>query len=655
MRAMSEKQNYYFKAINLKSIQMSKTKNSILDAYQLQDGSEVLKDLSLINIFVGTNNSGKSRFLRTLFQASDFSCTFSGASLKKYDQILQDYLNQIRKLLADYKINTLSAYGEPQTSEQIIDQAMPFHKQFALSISQEHLPTKDHFELIQKVKKALDSGPVNQALQVFRGKGNLRYGNAQEEFNKALAATVSNFIFKLQEEEKNLPHKLNSPNRKMYIPIMRGLRKFKESESVSRSISEEYFEFVNEDHKNEFLKKSFFNGFNLYDDLSKRLLDSSVSRRRVMEYEEFLSSEFFNGVEIQISPNTEDHTIYIKIGEQSDLPIYSLGDGLQTIILVTYNGFFNQENTAFFIEEPEVYLHPGIQRTLVESILRHPNLKRHQWFFTTHSNHFLDFTLDYSQISVFNFKASQDKKFVITYMANADQTVLYNMGVKPSSVFRTNCIVWVEGITDRKYLREILHKYMNALPEGSLRFKEDLHFSFVELGGGNQVHFNLTKDNKDDLINVQWIADKSFLFIDGDNIKGDRLKNFANIAEDAKLMLAQKEIENILPEEVVKFVVSKMVGKSRNITDIKTALVNVDRISFEAFSQENVKLGEYLDTTLGLDKPYFAVPSGTINQKTEFCELAIEFMSDEFNDWSLNPACEVAAKKIYQFIKASNT
>lgn len=651
---MSEKQNYYFKAINLKSIQMSKTKNSILDAYQLQDGSEVLKDLSLINIFVGTNNSGKSRFLRTLFHTSDFSCTFSGASLKKYDQILQNYLIDIRKLLADYKIGTVSGFGEPQTSEQIIDLVLPFHKQFALSISQEYLTTKDHFDLIQRVKKSLDSGAVNQALQAFRGKGHLRYGNAQEEFNKALTAAVSNFISKLQEEEKNLPHKLNSPIKKMYIPIMRGLRKFKESANVSRSISEEYFEFVNDDHKNEFLKKNFFNGFDLYDDLSKRLLDSSVSRRRVMEYEDFLSKEFFNGVEIQISPNTEDHTIHIKIGEQSDLPIYFLGDGLQTIILVTYNGFFNEENTAFFIEEPEVYLHPGLQRTLVESILRHPNLKRHQWFFTTHSNHFLDFTLDYSQISVYNFKPNQDKKFEITYMAKADQTVLYNMGVKPSSVFRTNCLVWVEGITDRKYLREMLHKYMDSLPEDSLRFKEDLHFTFVELGGGNQVHFNFSDVNNEDLINVQWIADKSFLFIDGDNKKGDRLKNFSNIAVDAKLMLSQKEIENILPEEVVGFVVSKMVAKSRSIADIEAALTNVGNIRFEEFSQENVKIGDYLDSTLELDEPYFAAASGTINQKTEFCELAIEFMSEESSTWSLNSVCETAVKKVYEFIQASN-
>lgn len=53
------------------------------------------------------------------------------------------------------------------------------------------------------------------------------------------------------------------------------------------------------------------------------------------------------------------------------------------------------EEMLFFIEEPELNLHPGLQRKLIEAMLS-DEFSNHQFFLTTHSNHLLDLTLDYS-------------------------------------------------------------------------------------------------------------------------------------------------------------------------------------------------------------------------------------------------------------------
>lgn len=64
------------------------------------------------------------------------------------------------------------------------------------------------------------------------------------------------------------------------------------------------------------------------------------------------------------------------------------------------------ENILVFIEEPEQLLHPGFQRKLIEVLLNCEDFSNFQFFFTSHSNHFLDITLDYDDVSIFTIKNS---------------------------------------------------------------------------------------------------------------------------------------------------------------------------------------------------------------------------------------------------------
>ena len=158
--------------------------------------------------------------------------------------------------------------------------------------------------------------------------------------------------------------------------------------------------------------------------------------------------------------------LYVGIGGGEEYPIYELGDGIQSIIILTYPLFFHQgEDLLFFIEEPEHGLHPGMQRVFMETLMRE-EFSSLQYFLTTHSNHLLDITLDIEQVSIYTFRkdtaAAEKDQFVIENVDNDHTNSLELIGVRNSSVFLSNCTIWVEGITDRIYIRKYLDVYQQS-------------------------------------------------------------------------------------------------------------------------------------------------------------------------------------------------
>lgn len=74
-------------------------------------------------------------------------------------------------------------------------------------------------------------------------------------------------------------------------------------------------------------------------------------------------------------------------------------------------------------------------------------------------------------------------------MSAGDQSILDELGAQPSSVFLSNKSIWVEGITDRLYLREYLRILQLGFPPDD-RIVEDVHYIIAKYGGGNVIHWN---------------------------------------------------------------------------------------------------------------------------------------------------------------------
>lgn len=343
--------------------------------------------------------------------------------------------------------------------------------------------------------------------------------------------------------------------------------------------------------------------------------------------------------------------------------IFELGDGIQSLIILTFPLFkYLEENLLLFIEEPELYLHPGMQRKFIE-IIMDEQFVHHQFFFTTHSNHFLDMTLDIDRVSVYKFKKELgehsgdpteeiDATFSIENVSNEKQSVLQELGVRNSAVLLSNCTIWVEGITDRFYIRHFLKVFQKS-NDKLKQFKEDIHYSFVEYSGGNITHWSFLDDDKTELderhasMNAEKICSTLFLISDKDgDDKRPRQDKLKNVLGERYYCLECKEIENILSADTIREVITEYEGGT------------LEHLNNEDFTQEeyrNEHLGTYINKLLPDEvrqrRGSYAAKSGTIVNKLDFCKRAINHIT---NYDQLSEEAKKLTQAIYNFIKVHN-
>ena len=240
------------------------------------------------------------------------------------------------------------------------------------------------------------------------------------------------------------------------------------------------------------------------------------------------------------------------------------------------------------------------------------------------------------------------KNFLIEQCNNGDVSLLNELGVRNSSVFLSNCSIWVEGITDRLYLKHYLELYCKKYPDKKV-YRENIDYTFIEYGGGNVVHFNFDEKIDDsNSINAKYINNKIFLIVDNDNTKpgtkkASRKEKYSALLKDNFYELPLTEIENLITFETLKqILINQNPDKEEEICEV----LNVKK------EFTNKKLGKFIDELFpkGEIKKY-AAESGTIKNKLEFCKDAINVMNDYDK---LSKEAKTLTKKIYEFISNNN-
>lgn len=352
-----------------------------------------------------------------------------------------------------------------------------------------------------------------------------------------------------------------------------------------------------------------------------------------------------------IPKENDEGVVHIKIGEEKQFPIYDLGDGIQNLIIMTFKVFTESESCLFFIEEPDLFMHPGMQRIFIEFLI---SAKKHQFFLTTHSNHILDMSLDHKGISIFHFNKSTDQgttSFRVENVSNDKKRLLKDLGVLNSSVFLSNSTIWLEGITDRLYIMSFMKKYLEYLKskndENFIKFssyKEDLHYSFVEYQGSTLTHWAFSDGENSDKIRADFVCANAFLLADGDIArKGNRANELKQSLGERFFLLPVKEIENTLPVECVAAHVAKKRG------DLDTSL-----IKRKSYSKPEAPLGKYLDKIFATSK-LFGEDSGTIKAKRAFCDCCIEVLENYNLDAEKDQIIIEICSKIFDHISRENS
>jgi hypothetical protein len=656
-------------------------------------GVLALDGLAPITIFVGANNSGKSRLMRELFGNSEAAkCLRMGPDSEELKLDIEELLKSIR--LVEYSLPT-----DERGLREIIDalDALKADIQHWTCNTNNGWIGVNGVSLLDTLKARIDPylrGGTERKASRFLDGG--RFGGSHEEkVNKdrvsaGVRRSLEDWSRRYEDVRKSRfvgrMHDYLSL-RRCYVPMLRGMRPplvpvrsdrqnidasdcFEERSILDyftgfsswRSLDnreEAKVESSQQKQAPDFSEKPrIFTGLSLYRDIQKRLLaPTHEERKSIRDYEMFLSANFFQGREVTLTPalhnqeGKDNDVVYIKIGESEDRPIYALGDGMQSLIICTYPIITElQRGSLFFLEEPDLCMHPSLQRVFLKVLRDSYTEKGHQFFLTTHSNHLLDLLEDDNLVSIFSFSEIADRApapavspqaasvtnsqsskpaqryFRIRRSNSNDRQTLLELGVRPSATYLANATIWVEGVSDCAYLRAYMEGFVHylkvrgnywgkTLAQRLEQYKEDRHYAFVEYSGANLTHFSFAdracdgsqrQDNSNIVSSAPYLCARAIVIADGDitdSNKGDRCKLFATQLKERFIGLPCKEIENLIPDELMKNQIQK--------DDSNIDVTRLTEIKYADYRKLELGIGSYLSNFDFVRKSY-AGQSGTL-------------------------------------------
>lgn len=255
------------------------------------------------------------------------------------------------------------------------------------------------------------------------------------------------------------------------------------------------------------------------------------------------------------------------------------------------------ENSICCIEEPEIHLHPTLQREFIKFIATETS---NQYLISTHSSTLINahttFPPDISnQVQVFHLFLENGSTVGRPVLEDAHSLIALNdLGSKASDILQANCIIWVEGPSDRVYLNHWLKLLDSNLIEG-------LHYSIMFYGSWPLLpHLNLSRNQvPEELVEVLKINQHSIVIIDSDK-KNSRTP----ISPTKKRILSEcdsngsscwitdgREIENYIPASVLEKVCLARFGKPIKI--LRTPYDQIEDALSSALKAANLRGFDY--------------------------------------------------------------
>lgn len=517
-----------------------------------------------VNLFVGSNNSGKSRFLRSIIKSNNLKQIF-----------ISDEEISFKQKVINYKSYYGGLYQRTSHVSGVRNLLNDINKNIKDNIE---LQTYNKIDFQSFILKNLNE--ISTTLKYHTNVHN-RYKPIIEELIERTKELIKSSLY----------IKSNLPNLRIYIPILRSLH---ENEYIREGQIKETIK------KNYGLEKDVFTGLEIHKKVHDLKTTGIENRRKIKKFESFLSKNFFSNKEVEITGNIQSNQLLFSISGE-EYPVHNLGDGIQSLILLLFPIYTANENDWFFIEEPETNLHPGLQRVFLETLINDEYLKSKnlKFFFTTHSNHFLDTSIQSEDISIFQFKKTEDNSFFVKSNVKPEKEVLDILGVNSSSVFLSNTSIWVEGPTDRKYISKFLKLFCNH--KNLQPLKEDIDFAFFEYGGNLIEHYlfdDKEEFNEEEIrekINSFALSNKIYLLADNDNAnKGSKkdlrrtsLHKLSNENDNFTYQNTElKEIENLLPKKVIQDFMKILISKEESQEKSQ-------KIKFKREDYKNIGLGEF--------------------------------------------------------------
>lgn len=434
--------------------------NIFVKKYKCFGENVKLEQPSLINLIIGRNNSGKTTFTHIV------EYIYSNASLRfKINNVSVEYT------ISEDDVRRVFTEGHYRRSSLGYDEGDQLYYGKALI-------GKPLLVRVQKENQTLKSFQLDHNQETIRAysKDGVHYSNADWSnlANVCVASTERKHFYRLQAE-RNIVSETSS-----------GVL-LQSNGSGATSIVDRYLNVDGYD----------------YSIIATDLLNDINS---ILEGENHYS-------QISVVTNEQSATKSICLFENGQrIKIEDMGSGLKTIILTLLILKLNLnhiENNVFVFEELENNLHPEIQRRLFNYIYDFCIKYQCQVFITSHSHVAINCFYGRDQASIYHVHKNEENSSIVEKVESyLEKTMLLDdLGVKASDVFQANGIIWVEGPSDRVYIK----KWLSLVNPG---IQENVDYSFLYYGGKNLAHY--TADEVEDLIRIMLVNRNSLIVMDSD-------------------------------------------------------------------------------------------------------------------------------------------
>ena len=475
---------------------MHQIKNIRFKGYKAfsRDQYAEMENLSRVNVIIGKNNCGKTSLLDCI--ETIYSNELSIKPFRDVEEIIVDApfdKDMIRHVFSN--CSGIGIWNRSNLAEYVAGKLYPFK-----------LKISNSFEIEENCIKGL-GGHINSA-------------------SNQLTSRRSEYRFRKITAERNI------------YPESEGKeRLYSDGEGASNLIAT----FLNDSlHDESIIEDTFLNALN-----------------RIMQPE----SEF---VSIRVQQVTYNNQwlweVFLQEKGFQRVPLSKSGSGLKTIVLVLLNLLviphvdeYNGRKLVYGFEELENNLHPALQRRLFEYIYDYAITNDILVFLTTHSHIAINAFFDKDNTSIYHVIKENGLAEIKRIESYIDKTeILDDLDVKASDILQSNGIIWVEGPSDRIYIKRWLELFTPN------EYEEGKHYQFLYYGGRLLSQYSAKEET--DLINIISTNRNAAIVIDSDKrSRSASLNNTKKRIMDEFDRLGMfywvtkgKEIENYLPKEAVE-------------------------------------------------------------------------------------------------------
>lgn len=273
-------------------------------------------------------------------------------------------------------------------------------------------------------------------------------------------------------------------------------------------------------------------------------------------------SKYFLDIEKLDSDISENHIPTLTYREYGkDLDILYSGTGLKHFLDILVKTTLSGAN-IILIDEPELGLHPELQRQFFEYLDDYASNEEKQIFLATHSQVILNFG-DF--VTFYRILNSKGARKLIRVEDRALEIVLGDLGIRGSDIFNHDICLMVEGQDEVIFWEHIIRKlYATDF--------EDVAIGIIQYGGSNVTGIVNGTIEVSNIVSSQkftyWIHDRDKPVDKPPSREASRLKERLDKANIKCRILNKRELEYYYPETVLVAAQDGDKAKEKKVIDI---------------------------------------------------------------------------------------